>query len=123
MTRGMVPPNGGTFDLCERHILSYPLWNKICIYMIQERKFLFFIFFNQKIKSVVVRWISFKIKILTITNILLERLKELTTIIFSQKKIISLSFLLIIFRVDSAIFFKKKIQINKIADCMKYVTP
>ena len=92
--------------------------------MIQERNFLFFIFFNQKKKSVVVRWISFKIKILTITNILLERLKELTTIIFSQKKIISLSFLLIIFRVDSAIFFFFfKIQINKIADCMKYVTP
>ena len=51
MTRGMVPPNGGTFDLCERHILSYPLWNKICIYMIQERNFLFFYFFLSENKK------------------------------------------------------------------------
>ena len=74
--------------------------------MIQERNFLFFIFFNQKIKSVVVRWISFKIKILTITNIVARKTERAhDNYIQPKKKIISLSFLLIIFRVDSAIFF------------------
>lgn len=70
----------------------------------------------------VVRWISFKTKILKITNIVARKTERAhDNYIQPKKKNISLSFLLTIFRVDSAI--KKKIQINKIADCMKYVTP